>query len=108
MKETSLAILTSEGSLVVEISSPYRMSFITPKSVRAATPCEIFAALLVLRQNGKFGILRLLAIFVRKLTMSLLRSSQQQLFTPTEITPELLSTFKRWEKEMEGSHDLPQ
>lgn len=108
MQETSLAILTSKGSVVVEISSPYRTSFITDKGVRATTPCETFAALLVLRQNGKFGILRLLAIFTKKLIMSFFRSSQQQLLTAHEYTPEELSMFMRWEKAIEGSHDLPQ
>lgn len=108
MEETQLAILTSKGSVVVETSSPYRMSFFTDKGVRAATPCETLAALRILRQNGNFGILRLLAIFFKKLIMSLFRSSQQQLFTAHEYTPEELSMFMRWEKAIEGSHDLPQ
>lgn len=97
-----------EGSIVVEWSAPYRMSVFTDKGVRAAGPWDTLTALLFLRQNGRFGLLRLSAILTRKLTMSLLRSSQQQLFTDHTFTPEELSMFTRWEKTMDGSHDLPQ
>ncbi len=76
-----LFITKAKGSITVEVDAPYRMSFLTGKGVRAATPCETLAALRVLRQNGSFGTLRLLAIFFKKSVMSLFRSSQQQLFT---------------------------
>lgn len=94
--------------IFIESAQPYRTVVLTDKGIRAARPGETLKALWTLHQNGNFGILRLVAICIKKLTMSLFRSSQQQLFTPTETTPELLSTFKRWEKAMEGSHDLPQ
>lgn len=108
MKGEVMFITKAKGSITVEMDAPYRMSFLTGKGVRAATPCETLAALRVLRQNGNFGTLRLLAIFFKKSVMSLFRSSQQQLFTAHEYTPEELSMFMRWEKAIEGSHDLPQ
>lgn len=108
MKWEGLMIIKPKGTIAVEADAPYRMSFLTDKGVRAVTPRETFAALRILRQNGNFGTLRLLAIFFKKLMMSFFRSSQQQLFTAHEYTPEELSMFMRWEKAIEGSHDLPQ
>ena len=108
MKWEGLMIIKPKGTIVVELSAPYRISFLTNKGVRAATIHETLAALRVLRQNGNFGTLRLLAIFFKKSIMSFFRSSQQQLFTAHEYTPEELSMFMRWEKAIEGSHDLPQ
>lgn len=108
MKWEGLMIMKPKGIIVVESSAPYRMSFLTDKGVMAATPCETLTALYILRQNGNFCILRLLAIFFKKSIMSFSRSSQQQLLTVHEYTPEELSMFMRWEKAMEGSHDLPQ
>lgn len=103
-----LFIPRKEESIVVEWSAPYRMSVFTDKGVRAAGPWETLTALLALRQNGRFGLIRLSAILIRKLTMSLLRSSQQQLLTDHTYTPEERLMFGRWEKAMDGSHDLPQ
>ncbi len=64
-----------KGAIIVESNQPYRISIATEKGVRTATPREILTALHILYLIGNFGILRLLAIFVRKLTMSFRRSS---------------------------------
>lgn len=100
--------MTIHRMILVESTPPYKMFVLTPDGIRAARTTEIFSALWVLHQNGNLGILRLLAIFVKKSIMSLFRSSQQQLFTDHIYTPEEWSMFKRWEKAIEGAHDLPQ
>lgn len=108
MRDEYLICLRHNGAVVVETKPPYRISVLNEYVIRAATLRDTLAALRKLRQYGNLSILRLLATFVKKAIMSRFRSSQQQLFTAHEYTPEELSTFMRWEKEIEGAHDLPQ
>ncbi len=108
MNNEFLMIMKPKGSIVVETAAPYRMSFLADDGVRDVTVGETFEALRVLRQNGYLGTLRLFAISIKKSVMSFFRSSQQQLLTAHKHTPEELSMFMRWEKEIEGLHDLPQ